>query len=101
MRFEWTQNRELIVGRPNMSKGHGYFRVSYDEPEKAWKIDGRWGMDDDDSDGGPWSAIRARNRKPDVDGDGGSDSDEGGGDSGGENSGSDESSSGSDDLSDL
>jgi hypothetical protein len=107
MRFEWTQSRELIVGRPTTSKGHGYFRVSFDEAEKAWKVEGEWGNDDDETGGGPWTAIRARNRQPDVDGDGGSDGDEGGSEGGGDNyggensSGGEESSSGSDDLSDL
>lgn len=100
MRFEWTQKRELIVGRPNDAKGHGYFRLNYDEAEKAWKIDGRWGIDDSETNGGPWTAIRARNRRPDLDGEHGSSGDSGG--SSDESSDdSDNSSSGSDDLSDL
>jgi hypothetical protein len=73
LRFEWTQQRELIVGRASESKGHGYFRVSMDAAENAWKIDGRWGVDDSETNGGPWTAIRARNRRPDL-GDEGSES---------------------------
>jgi hypothetical protein len=99
MRFEWTQSKELIVGRPNMSKGHGYFRVSYDDAEKAWKVAGEWGIDDKEDGGGPWTAIRAKSREPDVDGNG-----TGGGSSDGdygESSSGGEESNGSDDLSDL
>lgn len=70
MRFEWTQRRELVVGRPTESTGHGYFRVFMDPTENAWKIEGRWGRDDSESNGGPWTAIRARNRRPDLDGQG-------------------------------
>jgi hypothetical protein len=96
MRFEWTQQREMIVGRPTESKGHGYFRVMMDETEKAWKLEGEWGNDDAETGGGPWTAIRARNRRPQL-GDGGGS----GGESSDSDSSSEESSSGSDDLSDL
>lgn len=103
MRFEWTQARELIVGRPTTSKGRGYFRLAYDESEKAWKVEGEWGDDTSETGGGPWSAVRSRKGKPDVDGDGrpdgyASDDDYAGG--GNDYSGEDDS-SGGDDLSDL
>jgi hypothetical protein len=98
MRFEWTQKRELIVGRPNQSKGHGYFKVSFDQAENAWKLDGRWGSDDSETNGGPWTAIRARNRQPDIDGDGASGGER---ESSSEDSNDSESSSGGDELGDL
>src|SRR5688500_6389734 len=45
MRFEWTETRELIVGRPTKTKGHGYFRIVKDTVEDTWKILGEWGHD--------------------------------------------------------
>ncbi len=95
MRFEWTQKREMIVGRPTQSRGHGYFRVSYDESEKAWKLEGRWGSDDSETNGGPWTAIRARNRRPEL-----GDESSGGGRSSDSYDDSDDR-GGDDDLSDL
>jgi hypothetical protein len=100
MRFEWTQKRELIVGRKTESKGHGYFRVFEDPSEKAWKIDGRWGNDDSETNGGPWSAIRARNRRPDVGGEGGGAPDDASSDESSSDD-SDGTSGGSDELGDL
>jgi hypothetical protein len=101
LRFEWTQKRELIVGRATESKGHGYFRVAMDEGEKAWKLDGRWGNDDSEINGGPWTAIRARNRQPDIDGDGSSGRGGSSDDSEQSSDSDDETSGGSDELSDL
>jgi uncharacterized membrane protein YgcG len=88
MRFEWTESRELIVGRPTLTKGHGYFRISKSDADETWNIDGRWGNDASEHDGGPWTAVKSKTRKPDIDGDGAE---------GSSSSGSSDSSSGSGD----
>lgn len=102
MRFEWTQERELIVGRPTTTKGHGYFRVRYDESEQAWKLEGEWGHEQSERGGGRWTAIRSRKGQPDVDGDGRPDGFTSEDDYSGTTSyGGSDSTSGGDDLSDL
>lgn len=67
MRFEWKENRELIVGRPVQTKGHGYFRIVHDDVEKSWKLVGEWGNDAAERGGGPWTAVKSRTRKPEID----------------------------------
>jgi hypothetical protein len=92
MRFEWTETRELIVGRPNTTKGHGYFRIVKSEADETWNLDGRWGNDASEHNGGPWTAVKSKTRKPDVDGDGAE---------GSSGSGSSSGSSGSSDSNDF
>ena len=112
MRFEWTEQRELIVGRPVQTKGHGYFRIVKDEAEDAWKLVGEWGNDAAERGGGPWTAVKSKTRKPEIDGEGNSrdaaSGSERGGSSGNAGDSSDFSgrdvsapSSGNDDLGDL
>ncbi len=105
MRFEWTEQRELIVGRPVQTKGHGYFRIIRDDAEDTWKIVGEWGHDAAERGGGPWNAVKSKTRKPELDDEGSGSSSSGSSSSGGESdfSGRDvaPSSSGSDDLGDL
>jgi hypothetical protein len=103
MRFEWSETRELIVGRPTKTKGHGYFRLVKDESEDTWKILGEWGNDESEQGGGQWNAVKSKTRKPELgDAAGGE-----GGSSGGEqdsssegdsDSSSDSEGDGSDDL---
>jgi hypothetical protein len=103
MRFEWKEQRELIVGRPVTTKGHGYFRIVKDDVENSWKLLGEWGNDDAERGGGPWTAVKSRTRKPEIDAAGnpaeasGSERTE----STTSDSADDDSSSGSDDLGDL
>jgi hypothetical protein len=113
LRFEWKEKREMVVGRPAESKGHGYFKVYKKEDEDTWNLQGEWGTDASETGGGPWTAVKSKARQPDVagDGSGGSSSGSGsgsgsGGDFGGTDVGSGSGSSGSggggsDDLSDL
>lgn len=117
MRFEWSERRELVVGRPNVTRGRGYFRFLHGD-DGSYYILGEWGHDQNETGGGPWRAVRLRNRRPRLsDGTGatvgggedtgsddqGDDLDSpgasGGGSYGGSGSGS--SGSGSDDLGDL
>jgi hypothetical protein len=107
MRFEWKENRELIVGRPVETKGHGYFKIFKKESEDTWNIAGEWGTDASETGGGPWTAVKSKSRQPDVAGNGGnpapsSGSGSQGGDYGGTDvSGSNGGGGGSDDLGDL
>jgi hypothetical protein len=103
MRFEWTEKREIIKGRPMETKGHGYFRIEKNEAEDTFNITGEWGNDQAETGGGPWTAIRSKKMEPDVDGEGGGGSgdDSSDSDSSDSDSGEEESSGGSDELGDL
>ncbi len=113
MRFEWSERRELVVGRPNVTRGRGYFRFVHGD-DNSYYIVGEWGHDQNETGGGPWRGVRLRNRRPrlsdgtsstvgggeDTSGDEqGDDLDSPGASSGGGGSGS--SGGGSDDLGDL
>lgn len=127
MRFEWSERREMVVGRPTLTRGRGYFLYQVGGDGDHY-IEGQWGHDDNESGGGPWRAVRdrRRSRRPNPEscgqggdsgggeeteggesfGSGGGDSgggDSGGGDSfGGSGSGSGSGSGGGDDgLGDL
>lgn len=62
MRFQWTERRELVSGVPQTNRGRGYFQLRQDN--EGYKILGEWGIDDNETGGGPWNAVRARNRTP-------------------------------------
>jgi hypothetical protein len=98
MRFEWTEERELIVGRPVQTRGHGYFRIVKDTAEDTWKLMGEWGNDAAERGGGPWNAVKSKTRKPEIDS-AGNRVEAAYGESEGE--GESESAIGKDDLSDL
>lgn len=55
--FDWTEERELIVGRPSQVHGKGYFRYVIGEDGKHYLV-GEWGLDNDYTGGGPWRAYR-------------------------------------------
>jgi len=103
LRFEWSEARELIVGRPVQTRGHGYFRIVKDDAEGTWKLVGEWGNDAAERGGGPWNAVKSKTRKPDLDRDGNARSSGSSGSSGEDKpqdfSGTDD--SGQEDLSDL
>lgn len=66
MRFEWSERREMVVGRPSTTRGRGYFLYSIGGDGDHY-IEGQWGHDDNESGGGPWRAVRdrRRTRRPD------------------------------------
>ena len=102
MRFEWSERRELVQGRPNITRGRGYFRFVAGEDTDFYLV-GEWGHDQNETGGGPWRAVRDRRRRPSLSTDRGSTS---GGASEGESQGDDLDSPGSrgsssDDLGDL
>ncbi len=105
LRFEWTEERELVGGLPQTTRGRGYWHYTIDEAGKH-NILGEWGIDDADSGGGEWNAYKMMNRQPSLSNDandgssggdnpdwddtgegagggGGDDWDDGGGDTGG------------------
>ncbi|HJL19275.1 MAG TPA: hypothetical protein RMH99_26660 [Sandaracinaceae bacterium LLY-WYZ-13_1] len=91
MRFEWTEEREMVAGRPTTTRGRGFFRYAIGDDGDHY-IQGRWGHDDEMTGGGPWNAVRDRRAEPQISGEDASSGDEdveafdtasGGGDIGG------------------
>jgi len=101
MRFEWTEARELIVGRPSNTKGHGYFRLAKDTAEDNWKLVGEWGTDTYETGGGPWNAVKSKTRRPDLAGDGEGSSERSSGDASESSASEGDKSGSSDELNDL
>ncbi|MEM9195434.1 MAG: hypothetical protein AAGF12_40060 [Myxococcota bacterium] len=100
MRFEWTEERQLVSGRPTLTRGRGYFQYAIGDDDRH-NILGEWGIDDDEVGGGEWNAYRLRNRRPELSG-GSSGSEEGDGlesfDDDGSSGGDDFDSGGGDDF---
>lgn len=71
MRFEWSERRELVAGRPTTTRGRGYFRFFIGADGDAYLV-GEWGPDDREDGGGPWCAARDRRRRPHLSTDSGS-----------------------------
>lgn len=65
LRFEWSEERELVAGRPIITRGRGFFRYAVDGAGDH-VIQGRWGVDNDMSGGGEWNAVRDRRRRPTI-----------------------------------
>lgn len=63
LRFSWEERRELVQGRPVITRGHGYFRYTIGDDQDHY-FRGEWGIDDAYDGGGPWNAVRMRNRQP-------------------------------------
>ena len=84
MHFEWTEYKAMVSNRPQESHGRGYFRYMVDPSSGDHVIKGRWGLDDDDTNGGEWNAYKSKTREPDLEGFGGGKSS--GGESEGESS---------------
>jgi hypothetical protein len=82
MRFEWTENREMVSGVPSTTRGRGYFRYTIDQ-SGTHNILGEWGIDDSETGGGSWNAYKMRNRQPSIEADGSGGEDSEGADFGG------------------
>ena len=63
LRFQWEEEREMVVGRPQITRGRGYFRIEQAENDD-WYIRGEWGHDDSETGGGPWNGVKLRRRDP-------------------------------------
>ena len=102
MRFEWVEYKAMVSNRPQETRGHGYFRYLVDATNGDHLVDGRWGLGDDNSGGGKWTAYKSRSREPNLDqfedgqSSGGEDAKEG--DESEDSSSSDESSESEDDV---
>lgn len=90
MRFEWSEQRELVSGRPSTTRGHGYFQFQIGADGDSYIV-GEWGHDQNETGGGPWRAARDRRRQPHM----------GASTSGGSSSGSGAGAGSSDGLEDL
>jgi hypothetical protein len=65
MRFEWSEQRELVAGRPIVTRGRGYFRYAVGDDGDHY-VRGEWGHDNNITGGGEWNAVRDRRREPQV-----------------------------------
>ena len=63
LRFQWEERREMVVGRPTVTRGRGYFKLFVDENEDS-RVEGEWGLDNEET-GAPWGAVLMRRRSPD------------------------------------
>lgn len=63
LRFEWSEQRELVAGRPIVTRGQGYFTYAIGEDGDHY-IRGQWGVDQNFTGGGEWNAVRDRRRQP-------------------------------------
>ncbi|MCG8557849.1 MAG: hypothetical protein MJD61_21585 [Proteobacteria bacterium] len=66
LRFSWEEKRALISNRPTSTKGHGYFRYRVDPNTEEHKILGRWGLGDNDNNGGPWNGVKSKRLTPEL-----------------------------------
>ena len=63
LRFQWEEKREMVVGRPSITRGRGWFRLKIGQDNDQY-IEGAWGHDDAEEGGGPWNAVRMRRGSP-------------------------------------
>jgi hypothetical protein len=66
MRFEWKEYKAMVSNRPQETRGHGYFRYMIDASNGDHVLKGRWGLDEDDGNGGEWNAYKSRTRQPEL-----------------------------------
>jgi hypothetical protein len=66
LRFEWTEYKAMVSNRPQITRGHGYFRYMVDAGNGDHLLKGRWGLNDDDTAGGDWNAYKSKSREPDL-----------------------------------
>ena len=105
LRFQWEEKREMVVGRPSVTRGRGYFRLKIGEDTDQY-FEGEWGHDDSETGGGPWNGVKMRRGTPDrcnnsSGGEGGDDYDDYGDDGYDDDGGDDYDDSGSDSDSDA
>ena len=64
LRFQWEEQKEMVVGRPSVSRGRGWFRLKIGQDTDQY-FEGEWGHDDAETGGGPWNGVRMRRGSPD------------------------------------
>jgi hypothetical protein len=62
--FNWSESRTYVPGNPVEVSGRGYFRLTLNEDNDN-VLTGEWGVDEDRTGGGPWTAIKRRRQGPD------------------------------------
>jgi hypothetical protein len=66
-RFHWEEKREMVVGKPSVTRGRGYFVYDIETTEHGHhihKLAGEWGTDNAEAGGGPWTATKAKRGTP-------------------------------------
>ncbi len=63
MRFQWTEEREMLSGFPRKTTGRGYF-VYIIDTDGEHKLQGEWGHDSEETGGGPWNAVKSQTLRP-------------------------------------
>ena len=63
LRFEWSEARAIIPGRPIENRGHGYFLVTRDA-NGLLSLNGEWGYDEDEVGAGRWTAVMQERESP-------------------------------------
>jgi outer membrane receptor protein involved in Fe transport len=51
LQFEWTEYKAMVSNRPQVTRGHGFFRYLVDPSNDEHSLKGRWGLDDDNQNG--------------------------------------------------
>ena len=64
LRFQWEEKREMVVGRPTVTRGRGWFRLKIGQDNDQY-FEGEWGHDDSETGGGPWNGVKMRRGSPD------------------------------------
>ncbi len=64
LRFQWEERKEMVVGRPSVNRGRGWFRLKIGQDNDQY-IEGEWGHDDAETGGGPWNGVKMRRGSPD------------------------------------
>lgn len=67
LEFQWVEYKALVSNRPQETRGHGYFQYFVDPNSGDHVLKGRWGIGDNNTNGGEWNAYRSRTREPDPD----------------------------------
>lgn len=66
LRFQWEEKREMVQGRPTITRGRGYFKYEIGDDGRHYAI-GEWGIDNSEVGGGPWRAYKLKGREPTID----------------------------------
>ncbi|MBN1652169.1 MAG: hypothetical protein JXA30_00155 [Deltaproteobacteria bacterium] len=71
MRFEWVEEKAMISNRPTETRGRGYFRYLIDPSTGDHVLKGEWGIEDEETGGGPWNAWKSKHSQPKLSSDSG------------------------------
>lgn len=63
LRFTWEEQRQMVVGRTQTTRGRGYFQMARRQDNDLF-LTGEWGIDDAEQGGGPWNAVKMRRGTP-------------------------------------